>query len=400
MKKRFQKHLSTFIQSPSTSTLLLLGATIIGLVLANSPVSAQYFHLLEEHIGIFSIEEWINDVLMAIFFLLVGLEVKREILFGELNTNAKRILPGIAAAMGVLFPAIIYYLIAGVDPMYRHGWAIPTATDIAFALGIVTALGSRVPTAMKVFLTALAVIDDLMAILIIAIFYTASINWEYLMGAAFIVGILVYMNKKNYARPMSYIPLGVALWFCIFQSGLHATMAGVILAMCIPGTAVVNKAEVSPMEDWEHALSNWVSLLIVPVFAFANAGVSFAGFQLGDLTHPIVLGIAVALVLGKQVGIFTTVWLLVKTRVVPMPANTKWIHVYGVSVVCGIGFTMSLFVTLLAFDPSQIDSINRAKAGVFLGSVLAAIIGYVVLRLASQEKADSLLTQSLLNNKK
>lgn len=399
MRKRIHKQLSTFIQSPSTSTMLLLGATIVGLVLANSPVSTQYFHLLEEHVGFFSIEEWINDVLMAIFFLLVGLEVKREILFGELNTNAKRILPGIAAAMGVIFPAIIYYLVAGVEPLYRHGWAIPTATDIAFALGIVTALGSRVPAAMKVFLTALAVIDDLMAILVIAIFYTASLNWAYLIGAAIIVLVLAYMNKKNYARPMSYIPLGVALWFCIFQSGLHATMAGVILAMCIPGTATVNKEEVSPMEDWEHALSSWVSLLIVPIFAFANAGVSFAGFQVADLAHPIVLGIALALVLGKQIGIFTTVWLLVKTKVVPMPSNTKWIHVYGISVVCGIGFTMSLFVTLLAFDPSQVDIINRAKAGVFLGSLIAAVLGYVILRFTGHEKADSRLTQSLLQHK-
>ncbi len=399
MRKKLRKHLSTFIESPSTSTILLLGATVLGLALANSPLADQYHHLLEEHIGFFTIEEWINDVLMAIFFLLVGLEVKREILFGELNTNSKRILPGIAAAMGVVFPALIYYLIAGANPNYSHGWAIPTATDIAFALGVVTALGSRVPMAMKVFLTALAVIDDLIAILIIAIFYTASIQWTYLVGALIIIGILVYINKKNYARPMSYIPLGIALWFCVFQSGLHATMAGVILAMCIPGTAFIGKEEVSPMEDWEHALSNWVSLLIVPVFAFANTGVSLTGFQISDLTHPVVLGVALALVLGKQIGIFGTVWLLVKTKIVPMPAQTRWIHVYGVSVVCGIGFTMSLFVTLLAFDSSQVDSINRAKAGVFLGSMVAAVIGYLILRFTKVNKGDSMLTQSLLQKK-
>ena len=278
-------------------------------------------------------------------------------------------------------------------------WAIPTATDIAFALGVVTALGSRVPMAMKVFLTALAVIDDLIAILIIAIFYTASIQWTYLVGALVIIGILVYINKKNYARPMSYIPLGIALWFCVFQSGLHATMAGVILAMCIPGTAFIGKEEVSPMEEWEHALSNWVSLLIVPVFAFANTGVSLTGFQVSDLTHPVVLGVALALVLGKQIGIFGTVWFLVKTKIVPMPAQTRWIHIYGVSVVCGIGFTMSLFVTLLAFDSSQVDSINRAKAGVFLGSMVAAVIGYLILRFAKVTKGDSMLTQSLLQKK-
>ncbi len=399
MRKKLRKHLSTFIESPSTSTILLLGATVLGLGLANSPLADQYHHLLEEHIGFFTIEEWINDVLMAIFFLLVGLEVKREILFGELNTNSKRILPGIAAAMGVVFPALIYYLIAGANPSYSHGWAIPTATDIAFALGVVTALGSRVPLAMKVFLTALAVIDDLIAILIIAIFYTASIQWTYLVGALVIIGILVYINKKNYARPMSYIPLGIALWFCVFQSGLHATMAGVILAMCIPGTAFIGKEEVSPMEEWEHALSNWVSLLIVPVFAFANTGVSLTGFQISDLTHPVVLGVALALVLGKQIGIFGTVWLLVKTKIVPMPAQTRWIHVYGVSVVCGIGFTMSLFVTLLAFDSSQVDSINRAKAGVFLGSMVAAVIGYLILRFTKVNKGDSMLTQSLLQKK-
>ena len=399
MKKRIRKRLSTFIQSPSASTSLLLVATVVGLALANSPVASQYFGLLHLHLGFFSVEEWVNDALMAIFFLFVGLEVKREVLYGELNTNAKRILPGVAAAMGVVFPALIYYFVAGSNPEYANGWAIPTATDIAFALGVVTALGSRVPTAMKVFLTALAVIDDLLAILVIAIFYTANIQWEYLIAAVFIIAVLVYMNKANYSRPLSYIPLGLALWYCVLQSGLHATMAGVILAMTIPGTAIVNKEEVSPMEDWEHALSNWVSLLIVPIFAFVNAGVSFAGFAISDLTHPIVLGIAVALVLGKQIGIFGTVWLLVKTKVVPMPSNTKWSHVYGVSIVCGIGFTMSLFVSILAFDPSQVEILNRAKAGIFLGSIVAALAGYCVLRLTGRPQSDSALAQQLLQKK-
>ena len=371
-----------FLTSPSAGSAILLATTFIGIFLANSPLAPQYFSLISLHLGPLTAMEWVNDALMAIFFLFVGLEVKRELISGELNTKAKRIMPGIAALMGVMFPAVIYYLIAGSNAEFARGWAIPTATDIAFAIGIVTALGSRVPPAMKVFLTALAVIDDLMAIIIIAIFYATGLNFFYLFLSVVIVLLLITINKQGYVRPMPYAILGAVLWLCILKSGLHATMAGVILAMTIPSHGKFDNHVVRPMTDWEHVLSNWVSFLIVPVFAFFNAGVSFGDLSLQDLYHPVVLGVTAGLVLGKQLGIFGAVLVMVKTGLVPMPTSSNWKHVYGVSVVCGIGFTMSIFVSILAFEPGMIQ--ERAKAGVFLGSLITALLGYVILRLVSK----------------
>ncbi|MDU6817002.1 MAG: Na+/H+ antiporter NhaA, partial [Veillonella sp.] len=299
--------------------------------------------------------EWVNDALMAIFFLFVGLEVKRELVSGELNTNAKRIMPGIAALFGVLVPAIIYYLFAGFSEVYVHGWAIPTATDIAFAIGVITALGSRVPNSMKVFLTALAVIDDLIAIIVIAIFYAANLNLFYLFGAVVVTGLLIYCNRSGYVRSLSYIILGIILWYCILRSGLHATMAGVILAMTIPERGKIGRKYVRPMQHWEHYLSNWVSFVIVPIFAFFNAGVSLGGFGVADLTHPVVLGVALGLI-------------------------------YGTSIVCGIGFTMSIFVSVLAFDPGHAQ--EMAKGGVLIGSIISAIIGYTYLRIVGANRKE------------
>ena len=366
-----------FLRSPGAATSVLLGATVLALILANSPSSEQYFQIVNHHIGNLTILEWVNDALMAIFFLFVGLEVKREFVAGELNTNAKRVMPGIAALFGVLTPAFIYYLIAGFDPEYIHGWAIPTATDIAFSIGIISALGSRVPNSMKVFLTALAVIDDLIAIIVIAIFYAASIQTFYLVAAAVVVGALIYCNKQGYVRPLPYIILGFILWYCVLKSGLHATMAGVILAMTIPEKGKCGHKHVRPMQHWEHLLSNWVSFLIVPIFAFFNAGVDLRNVTINDLSHPVVLGVALGLILGKQLGIFGAVFAMVKCGLVPMPTEANWKHVYGTAIVCGIGFTMSIFVSILAFAPGHAQ--EMAKGGVILGSLISAVLGYVFL---------------------
>ena len=367
-----------FLRSPGAATTVLLGATIIALIVANSPLVVQYMSLVNLQLGPLTAMEWVNDALMAIFFLFVGLEVKRELVSGELNTNAKRIMPGIAALFGVIVPAIIFYLIAGSDDVYVHGWAIPTATDIAFAIGVITALGSRVPNSMKVFLTALAVIDDLIAIIVIAIFYASHLNMFYLVAAIIVTGLLIYCNRA--------IILGVILWYCILRSGLHATMAGVILAMTIPERGKIGRKYVRPMQHWEHYLSNWVSFVIVPIFAFFNAGVNLDGFGFADLSHPVVLGVALGLILGKQIGIFGAMFGMIKLGIVPMPAEANWKFIYGTSIVCGIGFTMSIFVSVLAFDPGHAQ--EMAKGGVLIGSIISAIIGYSYLRIVGSKRKE------------
>lgn len=375
------RRITSIFQSASAGGILLFLAAVAGFAAANSPWAAAYFHFLHAPLGPLSVELWVNDVFMAVFFLVVGLEVKREMIAGELDTQAKRVLPGIGAFFGLALPALIYTALNWGYADFRAGWAIPAATDIAFAMGIVAILGSRVPVAMKVFLTTLAVMDDLMAIVIIALFYTASIQIAYLAGAAIILIVLIGLNKKNVLQPVPYIVLGIGLWYCVFHSGLHATLAGVLLAMTIPYKGVDKHGRrFHPVLRWEHALSRWVTFLIVPVFGFANAGVSVAGFSLDQLFHPVVLGVAAGLFLGKQIGVFGTLYVLVKARIVPMPEQTTWTHVYGVALCCGIGFTMSLFINLLAFAPGLAQEV--AKIGVFIGSILSGVAGYTVLRLA------------------
>lgn len=377
------RRITSIFQSASAGGILLFLAAVAGFAVANSAYAPAYFYFLHAPLGPLKVELWINDVLMAIFFLVVGLEVKREMIDGELNTRAKRVLPGIGAFFGLAMPALIYTAINWAYPEFCSGWAIPAATDIAFAMGIVAILGDRVPVAMKVFLTTLAVMDDLMAIVIIAIFYTASLQFLYLAGAAIILVVLIGMNKKNVLHPVPYIVLGLGLWFCVFHSGLHATLAGVLLAMTIPykGIDMLGRHH-HPVLCWEHALSNWVTFLIVPLFGFANAGVSVAGFSVEQLFHPVVIGVAAGLFLGKQIGVFGTLFVLVKAKIVPMPEHTTWVHVYGVALCCGIGFTMSLFINLLAFAPGMAQEV--AKIGVFIGSILAGVAGYAVLRLAKR----------------
>lgn len=365
-----------FFQSASAGGIMLISASILGVILANSTFSNMYFALLNYTVGGLSILLWINDALMAIFFLLVGLELRREMVKGQLNTKAKRLLPGLGAACGFMVPALIYLSFNYSHPHYMHGWAVPTATDIAFSLALITLFKSKVPVSLKVFLTALAVVDDLMAIIVIAIFYSSSLAWTYIIGALLMLGVLAFLARKQVPQPLPYIIIGLLLWFCVFKSGLHATLAGVLLAFMIP-FKLKRVRYYFPLAKWEHTLKNWVALLIVPLFGFANAGVAFGSFELSYLFHPIVLGVAVGLFLGKQIGIFGLVYGLVKSNIVPMPAGATWRHVYGIAVVCGIGFTMSLFIGMLAFQTPQ--ELDLAKIGVFMGSIASAIMGSLIL---------------------
>ena len=375
------QNIRLFFSSAMAGGTCLFLAAIIGVIIANTGLAGDYFAFLQFPLGPLHVDEWVNDVLMAVFFLLVGLEIKREMLVGELNTNAKRLMPTIGACCGVMGPAIIYYLIAGsVEP---RGWAIPTATDIAFAIGVISLLGNRVPVGLTVFLTALAVIDDLIAVLVIAVFYTAELHLGYLAIAAVIVAIMVAFNKTNRTNPLFYLIPGICLWLCIHESGLHSTMAGVITAMTIPSTSSVEGKE-APLDAWEGGLSKWVTFLILPLFGFVNAGVSFGDFGLKDFEHPVVIGVALALFLGKQIGVFSSVFVMVKTGLVPMPKNASWAQVYGVSLVCGVGFTMSLFVSLLAFDPGVAQ--EHAKVGIFIGSIVSGLAGYSLLRILNKRE--------------
>ena len=368
-----------FFSLPTAGGIVLMASAILGLIVANSPISEDYFAFLNFNFFGLSTLLWINDLLMAIFFLYVGLELKREFLNGELATNSQRILPGLAAFAGLAVPAVIYFLLNKGDAEAIQGWAIPTATDIAFALGIVALLGSRVPLSLKIFLTALAIIDDLAAIVIIAAFYSNSLQLNYLLGAAACVVILILCNKRGITTPIVYLVVGAILWFLVLKSGIHATLAGVVLAMTIPLNNVkTNKKGETPLIAWEHSLSNWVSFLIIPLFGFANAGVSFAGIELSMLSHPVVMGVALGLLFGKQIGIFGMVFIGEKIGLFKRPNGATWLQVYGISLLCGIGFTMSLFISMLAFVKPELQDLS--KIGVFLGSLISGILGYGILR--------------------
>jgi NhaA family Na+:H+ antiporter len=373
-----------FLDSEASGGIILMVAAALALIVANSPLAPTYFAALKTYIGPLNVSHWINDALMAMFFLLVGLEIKREVLDGQLSTWPRRILPGIAAAGGMAVPALIYAAFNWGNPETMRGWAIPTATDIAFALGVLSLLGSRVPASMKVFLTALAIIDDLGAVIIIAIFYTSGLEIAYLGGAVAVLVALIVMNRAGVHSLIPYLVLGLLLWFLVLQSGVHATLAGVALAMTIPlrlSPAQRDDVDHSPLHRLEHALHGVVPYVIVPVFGFANAGVSFAGMSVGALVDPLTLGVAAGLVVGKVVGVFGTVMAAVKLGWADMPANAATMHLLGVALLCGIGFTMSLFIGLLAFanDAGLQDGV---KVGILLGSVVAALLGSLVFRLA------------------
>ncbi len=368
--------LRRFIAHEAAAGLVLMGAAALALVVANSPLFEAYDHALHQKIAGLSLLHWINDALMAVFFLLVGLEIKREVVDGQLARWDQRVLPGLAALGGMAAPALFYVLfnLGGTDTL--RGWAIPAATDIAFALGVLSLLGPRVPASLKVFLAALAIIDDLGAVVIIALFYTAGLDLWALGGAGVVIVLLVALNRAGVMRLAPYLVLGVVLWFLVLRSGVHATLAGVILALTIP--LEIRKPGLSPLFRLEHAIQPWVAFLIVPIFGFANAGVSFAGFSIASLLDPVPLGIAAGLFLGKQLGVFGMLVLVVRSGWAQLPAKASWRQAYGVSLLCGIGFTMSLFIGLLAF-PNSVHLQDEVKLGVIMGSVLSGLAGAAVL---------------------
>ncbi len=362
----------------------------LAMIVANSPLTDLYHHLLHvptgpvfsEKLGPMTPHLWINDGLMAIFFLFVGLEIKRELVDGRLSTWQQRRLPVIAAAAGMAVPAFVYLLIAGNDPALINGWAIPAATDIAFAIGVLALLGPRAPTSLKLFLVTVAIVDDMGAVAIIALFYTAKLNLIAVGAAAAILAAMFALNRGGVRQLWPYW-LGFALlWYAVLLSGVHATIAGVLAAFAVPiiPTPGSPDAENSPLHRMEHALDAPVAFVIVPLFGFANAGVSLAGIGLEQALSPLPVGIASGLFIGKQIGIFAAVWLAVKLGIAAKPRGATWLQIYGVAVLCGIGFTMSLFIGGLAFaDPLLVE---EAKLGTLAGSVLAALLGYILLRLA------------------
>lgn len=379
------RFMRAFIANEASGGLLLMGVAVLALLVANSPVSTQYFALLESYFGGLSVLHWVNDALMAIFFLLVGLEIKREVLDGELSTWSQRVLPGLAAVGGMVVPACVFLAFNMGDGGAPRGWAIPAATDIAFALGVLSLLGPRVPPSLKIFLTALAIIDDLGAVVIIALFYTAGIKWSALAGAGAIVALLILLNRSGVRRLTPYLLLGLILWFLVLKSGVHATLAGVVVALTIPLGHKDTRPGLAPLVKLEHRLHPWVTFLVIPIFGFANAGVSFAGMKISDLGDPVPLGVALGLFLGKQVGVFFFSWLAIRSKIAPMPANVGWGQLYGLSILCGIGFTMSLFIGLLAYDSPVLQ--NETKLGVILGSVASAVLGASVLLLFKKDSA-------------
>ena len=379
--------LRKFVESESAGGLVLMAAALLAIVIANSPQAPAYFAALKVYIGPLSLLHWINDALMAVFFLSVGLEIKREMIDGQLRTWPDRILPGVAALGGMIGPALVYVAVNWNSPATLRGWAIPAATDIAFALGVLTLLGSRVPISLKVFLTALAIIDDLGAVVIIAAFYTADLSLPMLAGAAATLAVLYGMNRAGVRHLGPYLLLGLVLWFFTFKSGVHATIAGVLLALTVPLRPSAGKPDdiTSPLHALEHGLHPWSAFLVVPIFGFANAGVSLAGVSPALMLDPVTLGIALGLVLGKQIGVFGAVVAVVKLGWAQRPTHAGWMQIYGVSLLCGIGFTMSLFIGLLAF---VIDPIleTETKIGVLSGSLVCMALGALVL-LAAPSKA-------------
>ncbi|MHB2246556.1 Na+/H+ antiporter NhaA [Pseudomonas fitomaticsae] len=380
-----------FFQLEAASGLLLIAAAILALIINNSPLSWLYSGLLDTpvvaQIGALKIAKplllWINDGLMALFFLLIGLEVKREVLDGQLSKPSQIVLPGAAAIGGMLVPALIYWFLNRDNPAALDGWAIPTATDIAFALGVLALLGKRVPVSLKLFLMTLAIIDDLGAIVIIAIFYSGELSTLSLGLAAACIAALVAMNRLGVVKLGPYMIIGLILWVCVLKSGVHATLAGVTLAFCIP--LRTRNAEPSPLLTLEHALHPWVAYGILPLFAFANAGLSLTGVTAESFTHHVPMGIAVGLLLGKTIGVFGLTWLAVKTGIAALPQGANWGQVLGVAILCGIGFTMSLFVGSLAFVPGASEYAGMDRMGILTGSVFAALIGYAVTLAASRK---------------
>ncbi|MDA9556060.1 Na+/H+ antiporter NhaA [Vibrio sp.] len=372
--------LRRLFQLESSGGIILVVAAICAMLVANSGLNETYQGVLHTKILGLSFAHWVNDGLMAIFFLLIGLEVKRELMEGALKSKETAIFPAIAALGGMLAPALVYVLFNYDDPTATKGWAIPAATDIAFALGIMALLGSRVPVSLKVFLLALAIIDDLGVIVIIALFYTTELSTMALAIGFVMTGLLYYLNAKEVTKLTPYLIIGGILWIAVLQSGVHATLAGVLIGFSIPLKG--DKPEHSPLKHLEHALHPYTAFFILPIFAFANAGVSLDGISASDILTSIPLGVGLGLLLGKPIGIFLFSWLSVKFGIAKLPENINFVHIFAVSVLCGIGFTMSIFISTLAFgyDNPQYDT--YARLGILLGSTIAAILGYILLRVS------------------
>ncbi|WP_188008277.1 Na+/H+ antiporter NhaA [Photobacterium damselae] len=373
-----------FLKLESAGGIVLIIAAAVAMFIANSPLGSVYSGVLHSYVAGLSVEHWINDGLMAIFFLLIGLEVKRELIEGALNTKEKAIFPAIAAVGGMIAPALVYVAFNFADPVALKGWAIPAATDIAFALGVMALLGNRVPVSLKVFLLALAIIDDLGVIVIIALFYSSDLSTLALAVAFASTAALFIMNAKNVTKLTPYLVVGAILWFSVLQSGVHATLAGVVLGFAIPlsGKDGDHSDNHSPLKHLEHTLHPYVAFLILPLFAFANAGISLEGVSFASLTSMLPLGIAAGLFIGKPLGIFTASYIAVKTGLAKLPDDIGMKEIFAVSVLCGIGFTMSIFISSLAFVGESGDFSTYSRLGILLGSTFAALIGYGLLNRA------------------
>ncbi len=381
-----------FMKLESAGGILLLLAAIVALLVANSPLAVFYSELLDTtvavQIGALSINKplllWINDGLMAIFFFLIGLEIKREVMEGELSSFKQVVLPGMGALGGMVVPAAIYAWLNWGDAVALDGWAIPVATDIAFALALLGVFGSRVPTSLKVFLLTLAIFDDLAAIVIIALFYSGDLAVSSLLVAAVALVIGVVMNRMGVTRTSSYILLGIVLWIAVLKSGVHATLAGVLIAFCVP---MRDREGQSPLRTLEHDLHGPVAFAILPIFAFANAGLELGGMSMADLAHPVTLGVILGLLVGKPLGILAFVGIGVALRFVQLPNNVSWMQIVGVSFACGIGFTMSLFIAGLAFEHGSGDYFSGDRLGILVGSILSALAAYALLHLSLPKMA-------------
>ncbi|WP_417319014.1 Na+/H+ antiporter NhaA [Erythrobacter aureus] len=379
-----------FVSDASAGILLILVAAA-AMIAANSPFAGEYEQLFYGKLPwspipkLYDLHLWINDGLMAVFFFVVGLEVKREWIEGQLSTPQSRRLPILAAVAGMAIPALFYVGVVGDDAELLRGWAIPAATDIAFAMGVLGLLGNRCPASLRLFLLTVAIVDDIGAVMVIALFYTANIKLGWLAAAGGVVVLMMVLNRMRVSSYWPFVLLALVLWYFVLNTGIHATIAGVVAALCIP---MVGPDDQTMVERMEHGLAPWSAYLVVPVFGFANAGVPLAGMGVEHLLAPLPLAIAAGLFLGKQVGIFAAIFAADKIGFAPRPDQASWTEIWGVSILCGIGFTMSLFISGLAFAGQQL-LINEAKIGILLGSLISAIAGYAILRMSAKHPDDA-----------
>ncbi|MDG6791422.1 Na+/H+ antiporter NhaA [Glaesserella parasuis] len=384
------QHIRKFLQLESASGILLLAFAMLAMLFANTPLKDLYFDFLSMpvsiQIGLFSIHKpllmWVNDGFMAVFFVLIGLEVKREMMVGAISSYQRAIFPAIGALGGMIVPALVFTLINSDSPEFQQGWAIPMATDIAFALGVLGLLGKRVPFALKIFLLALAIIDDLGAIVVIAIFFSHELSTTALISAAIAIAVLIIMNRMRVTAICAYMVVGLILWASVLKSGVHATLAGVIIGFCVP---LKGKNGEEPLAHFEHLLAPWCSFVILPLFAFSNAGVSLAGMSLSTLFSPLTMGVALGLLVGKTLGVFSFSFLAVKLGIAQLSEGINFKQIFAVSVLCGIGFTMSMFLAGLAFGGDEADGqfISLARLGILIGSGISAVLGYYLLKLCT-----------------